>query len=29
VLLLEPNHRDASAEIRVLQARLRQHDRTN
>ncbi len=28
VLLLEPNHRDASAEIRVLQARLR-HDRTN
>jgi tetratricopeptide (TPR) repeat protein len=29
VLLLEPNHRDASAEIRVLQARLRQQDRTN
>jgi hypothetical protein len=28
VLLLEPNHRDASAEIRVLQARLRQQ-RTN
>ena len=27
VLMMQPNHRDASAEVRVLEARLRQ--RTN
>jgi hypothetical protein len=26
VLLMQPNHREASAEIRILQARLRSTD---